>query len=310
MGQLTGKTALITGASRGIGHAIATRFAAEGAAVVLCASRLGAHGDLPGTLEGAVAAINASGGRAAAEVCDLLDPGARADLVARASAHFGPIDILVNNAAGSSMNLPSLVTTEKRNLMHDLNLNVPMELAQQALPGMRERGAGWILSISSATVNQPLPPYRDSREAALVIAAYGASKAAPEPLQRGPGPRTGARAHLRQYAGAGKYRAHAGSRVRARHRPSPPGLGRADRDDGGGGPVPVFRPPRGPNGLQPAVGTGAGSGGAQPGWQDRAGGCLPACGNIGGPGRAGRPTGISQSARHTVWGWTPAADGS
>lgn len=178
MGQLQGKTALITGASRGIGHAIATRFAAEGAAVVLCASRLGAHGNLPGTLEQAVAAINASGGRAAAEVCDLLDPDARADLVARAAAHFGPIDILVNNAAGSSMDLPSRVTTAKRNLMLDLNLNVPMELAQQALSGMRGRGAGWILSISSATVNQPLPPYRDSREAALVIAAYGASKAA------------------------------------------------------------------------------------------------------------------------------------
>jgi NAD(P)-dependent dehydrogenase (short-subunit alcohol dehydrogenase family) len=116
MGQLTGKTALITGASRGIGHAIATRFAAEGAAVVLCASRLGAHGNLPGTLEEAVAAINASGGRAAAEVCDLLNPEARADLVARAARHFGPIDILVNNAAGSSMDLPSRVTTAKRNL--------------------------------------------------------------------------------------------------------------------------------------------------------------------------------------------------
>jgi len=125
-----------------------------------------------------VAGINASGGRAAAEVCDLLDPAARADLVARAAAHFGPIDILVNNAAAQKVRLPSQCSSEHRNLMLDLNLNVPMELAQQALPGMRERGAGWILSISSATVNQPLPPYRDSREAALVIAAYGASKAA------------------------------------------------------------------------------------------------------------------------------------
>lgn len=178
MKSLEGKTAFITGASRGIGRAIARRFAAEGANVVLCASRLGAHGDLQGTLEEAVDEIKASGGKAAPEVCNLLDEAARADLIERAAKHFGPIDILVNNAATSVMNMPSLISSKHRNRMFDLNVNVPVELSQQALPGMRERGAGWVLNLSSATIDQPVVPYRDSREAALVIGAYGASKAA------------------------------------------------------------------------------------------------------------------------------------
>jgi len=178
MGSLDGKVALITGASRGIGRAIARRFSAEGAAVVLNASRLGRHGRLEGSLEEAVSGIQAAGGKAAAVVADLADAEARKDLVERAGEAFGPIDVLVNNAAGAKMRLPSEATTEERRFMFDLNVNAPVDLAQQAIPGMKARGRGWILNISSATSSQPAVPYRDSKPGALIIGPYGASKAA------------------------------------------------------------------------------------------------------------------------------------
>ncbi len=178
MGSCDGKVAFVTGASRGIGRAIARRIAAEGASVVLCASRMGAHGSLEGTLEGSVSQIQAAGGKAAAVAADLSDVAARRDLIERARAPFGPIDILVNNAAGARMKLPSEATSEDRSFMYELNLNAPIDLAQQAIPDMKRRGGGWILNISSATSRQPDVPYRDSKAAALVIGPYGATKAA------------------------------------------------------------------------------------------------------------------------------------
>ena len=188
MASCSGKVAFITGASRGIGRAIARRFSAEGAAVVLSASRLGSHGKLKGTLEDAVAEIEAHGGRAAAVAADLSDAAARGGLFSRAEEAFGPIDILVNNAAGARMKLPSQATLEDRNFMFELNVNAPVDLAQQAILSMRARGSGrargegggggWILNISSATSFQPALPYRDSQTAALVIGPYGATKAA------------------------------------------------------------------------------------------------------------------------------------
>jgi short-subunit dehydrogenase len=86
--------------------------------------------------------------------------------------------VLVNNAAGAHMKLPSQATTEERRFMFELNVNAPVDLAQQAIPSMKAHGGGWILNISSATSNQPAVPYRDSKQAALVIGPYGATKAA------------------------------------------------------------------------------------------------------------------------------------
>lgn len=178
MGSLDGRVAFVTGASRGIGHAIALRFAAEGASVVVNASRAGAHGKLKGTLEQTVEEIQAMGGQAAAVVCDLIDPAARAGLVERASEPFGAVDVLVNNAAAGIMKLPSQTTNADRTKMHELNLNAPVDLAQQAIPGMKAKGGGWILNIGSATARQPTVPYRDSKMSAWIIGPYGATKAA------------------------------------------------------------------------------------------------------------------------------------
>ncbi len=178
MPSLDGRIALVTGASRGIGRAIARRLAAEGATVVLSASRPGAHGDLAGTLDDAVEEIRASGGRAAGVTANLADESERADLVARAEAAFGPLDILINNAAMGKWGLPSQSTLADRRRMLEVNLHAPVDLAQQALPGMRERGRGWILNIGSDSSRQPDVPYRDTPEAAHVIVAYGSTKAA------------------------------------------------------------------------------------------------------------------------------------
>jgi NAD(P)-dependent dehydrogenase (short-subunit alcohol dehydrogenase family) len=178
MEALAGRVALVTGGSRGIGRAIGRRLAAEGASVVLSASRRGRHGDLEGTLEDAVAEIQAAGGRAAAVTADLGSEEERGDLIARAEQAFGPLDMLVNNAAMGRWALPSQSELSDRRRMLEVNLHAPVDLAQQVLPGMRERGRGWILSIGSDSARQPSVPYRDTPEAAHVIVAYGATKAA------------------------------------------------------------------------------------------------------------------------------------
>jgi len=178
VGAFEDRVAVVTGASRGIGRAIAKRLSAEGASVVLVASRLGKHGPLQGTLEEAVEEIASAGGHARAIAADLSDEAQRADLIARAVEASGPIDLLVNNAAMGRWGMPSAVSLADRRKMLEVNLHAPVDLAQQVLPGMRERRRGWILNIGSDSARQPVVPYPDTPEAAHLIAAYGATKAA------------------------------------------------------------------------------------------------------------------------------------
>ena len=155
-GVLAGQVAVVTGASRGIGEAIAKRMAMEGAKVVVSARTVEASDHfLPGTIKQCVAEIEAAGGEAAAVRCNLADPEDRKRLIEESEAAFGPVDILVNNAAVTWF-LPVTDFNEKRyRTMMDVQVYAPFELAQMVLPGMIERGRGWILNISSHAAIHP-----------------------------------------------------------------------------------------------------------------------------------------------------------
>ncbi len=187
MGQCEGRVAFITGASRGIGKAIATRLGAEGASVILNAPKMGEEEGQIGTLEAAVKEIEKMGGKAAAIACDLADPSARAGLIEKAKEFFGPIDILVNNAAAGIMKPPSEIEHADLRFMFELNVSATIDLAQQCLPDMKEARRGWILNIGSGSVRPDELPYRSGipKEATWSVVGYGASKAALDRLTIG-----------------------------------------------------------------------------------------------------------------------------
>ena len=132
--NLQGKTLVITGASRGIGLAIARRAAADGANIVLLAKTVDVNPKLPGTLASAAEAVVAAGGQALPVQTDIRDENAVAAAMAAAVARFGGIDILVNNASAISMT-PTLATPMKRfDLMFGVNVRGTYCCTQAALP--------------------------------------------------------------------------------------------------------------------------------------------------------------------------------
>ena len=167
-----GRVALVTGASQGgTGTALALRLAAEGAAVAITAR------SEPGLAE-CQQTIEAIGGKTSALPCDLADPdGGRNDLLARAEAELGPVDILVNSAAeGPYQPFDSFAIEDLRHTQ-ELNVWAPWLLIQQAIPGMRERGRGWVLNITTSVAEfPPGPPFANSGPAKAGT-LYGGSKA-------------------------------------------------------------------------------------------------------------------------------------
>jgi NAD(P)-dependent dehydrogenase (short-subunit alcohol dehydrogenase family) len=182
-GAMKGRTALVTGASRGIGAAIATRFAQEGAKVVVSARTAEAgESRLPGTLHDTVDRIKAAGGEALLIKADLAQAAERERLVEEAVAAYGPVDVLVNNAAITYF-IPVADFPEKRfKLMMEVQVYAPFHLSQLVLPSMRERRQGWIVNISSGAGIHPKPPYLRGGRGGTV---YGMCKAALERFTTG-----------------------------------------------------------------------------------------------------------------------------
>ncbi len=172
-GRFQGRRAVVTGASRGIGAAIAEQLAADGADVAIVARTAEQHPTLAGSLSSTAERMRAHGGKVAVIVADLGADSDRARIIPEAEQGLGgPIEILVNNAAAAIYQPLATYPLRRRKVVFEVNVHAPLDLAQAVIPGMLAAGEGWIVNVSSATARMVFT----SDTARLAV--YGASKAA------------------------------------------------------------------------------------------------------------------------------------
>ncbi len=163
---LTGRAAIVTGASQGIGRVVVELLVAEGADVLATARRADVLDELARTIDGP--------GHVVPFAADVTQPSAGAEIVAAALEAFGAVDVLVNNAGTSYVKELADLTDEDWTLNHDLHVLAPMRLMQAAAPLMAARGWGRIVNVASSAGKRP----------SLMNAAYAVSKAGQLSLSR------------------------------------------------------------------------------------------------------------------------------
>jgi citronellol/citronellal dehydrogenase len=182
--QLDGRVAIVTGASRGIGKALARGLAAEGAAVV-CAARTVAAGEseLPGTVTETAHLISAAGGQALPVRCDVSDVDDLQALVDETIAHYGRVDVLVNNAMAPTRAPFDDATLEEWEASMAANVRSLFVLAKLVVPVMAAVGGGSIINISSGGADHAAAPFMPPG-----FLTYAVAKAAMERFTTGLAP--------------------------------------------------------------------------------------------------------------------------
>ena len=162
---LAGKACAVTGASRGIGRDVAERLCSEGASVLLIA-----RGERE--LHEAATSCRDAGGEAATLALDVTDPAAGERILTAADDRFGRLDVLVNNAGTARRRALADVSDADWQAAWELNVMASMRLMRAAIPGMRERGWGRIVNVSSTAGKRPstmMPEYSVAKAAQLSL---------------------------------------------------------------------------------------------------------------------------------------------
>jgi citronellol/citronellal dehydrogenase len=170
--SLAGKTLFITGASRGIGLAIALRAARDGANIAIAAKTAAPHPKLPGTIYSAAVEIEEAGGQALALTVDVRDEASVAEAVEKTVAQFGGVDICVNNASAISLT-GTLATEMKRyDLMHQVNARGAFLVSKACLPHLKQAANPHVLMLSPPL---DMSPRWFGGHVAYTMAKYGMS---------------------------------------------------------------------------------------------------------------------------------------